>query len=131
MQSSTAKRARSASAVGHHEVVDKKRQQQEGQRELIDLTIDEAAVSAALTRVRGRASAGCEDVRDGARKRARTVQPVQNVSLPAEAQRRPEPERAPALRLGAPPGAGPAPPVPPPEPGKGGGGCTSPMVIHQ
>ena len=130
-QSSVAKRARSASAVGHPEVVDKRRRQQEGQRELIDLTINEPAVPAALTRVRRRASAGCEGVRDGARKRARTVQPMRNVSLPVEAQRRLEPERPPALHLGAPPWGEPAPPAPPLEPGKVGGDSPSPMMVYQ
>ena len=120
-QISVAKRARSASAMGLPKVAEKRRRQQEGQRELIDLTIDEPPVSAPPTKVRGRASAGCGGMRDGAHKRARTAQPVRNVSLQDGVQQRPAPERPPALHLGAPPEAEPAPLPPPPRTREGGG----------
>ena len=118
-QSSVAKRARSASAVGHPDVVDKRRRQQEGQRELIDLTTDEPLAPAPSTRVRGRESAGSGGVRDGAHKRARTAQPVRQVGLQDGVQQRPAPGRPPAPHMGAPPEAEPAPP--PPQ-NQGGGG---------
>ena len=73
---------------GHPEVLDKRRRQQEGQRELIDLTIDQPAVSAALTRVCGRASVGCKGVRDEARKRQvieQAVDAARAAAIPADA----------------------------------------------